>query len=268
MRGLLSLLLVVGCLMMSFTLPNQSEVRWLTLEEAMAQSKIHPKKIFVDIYTDWCTWCKKMEKFTFNNPYIANYINDKFYPVKIDAEMSQSVYFKGQNYIFRPGEGRKGRGVHELAIYLTRGRLSYPSVVFLDENLNNPQPVAGFQNPARMDMLLKFFGEDYYKYVDWNLFRQIYKSPIDWRTQSVPRQRQMARTQQRTQSATSSQQRVAKTQQPVQPSHKTTTTQPTYKTGVRTNTSTQQHYNRTTPKPSTYQSPPEPRRVGSGRADY
>jgi hypothetical protein len=87
--------------------------------------------------------------------------------------------FQNNNYIYRPDAGK--RGVHELAIFLTRGRLNYPSVVFLDEGLENPQPVSGFQNPVSMDKLLKFFGEDYYKTLDWGIFKQIYESPLEGR---------------------------------------------------------------------------------------
>ena len=115
---------------------------------------------------------------TFDNPVIAAYINKNFYPVKFDAETKKSITFKDNKYNFRPNVGKRG-GVHEMAIYLTRQRLNYPSVVFLDENMENPQPVDGFQNPARMDKLLKFFGEDYYKQVDWGLFNQLYKSPLE-----------------------------------------------------------------------------------------
>lgn len=175
---------------MSFSIPNAQQlgsekveskkpttkIQWLSFDEAMRRHKQNPKKIFVDLYTDWCIWCLKMEKATFEHPVIAEYINENFYPVKLDAEMRQAILFKNNEYVFRPNEGR--RGVHEMAIYLTRGRLNYPSVVFLDENISNPQPVPGYQNPVRMDKLLKFFGENYYKQVDWGLFNQIYKSPL------------------------------------------------------------------------------------------
>ena len=190
------LALISSCLCISFTTSNNQssnddddktkniteeavKIEWLSLDQAIAKQRTHPKKIFVDIYTDWCIWCTKMEKATFEHPYIAEYINANFYPVKLDAETKQSMFFKNNQYYFKPNEGRHGRGVHEIAIYLTRGRLNYPSIVFLDENASNPQPIAGFQNPIRMDKLLKFFGEGYYKQIDWLLFNQIYKSPLD-----------------------------------------------------------------------------------------
>ncbi len=151
-------------------------IQWLPIEDALEKCKENPKKIFVDVYTDWCTWCKKMEASTFMHPTIVEYINENFYPVKLDAEMKQNLLFNNKEYGFLPTEGRNG--VHEIALYLTRGRLNYPSVVFLDEGMSNPQPIPGFQNPVRMDKLLKFFGENYYLQVDWGLFNQLYESTI------------------------------------------------------------------------------------------
>lgn len=191
MRNFLTLLLV--CLLcMSFSLPNNggekvsgsvavnkdsAKINWLTFEEAVEKNKKKPKKVFVDLYTDWCVWCSRMEKLTFEHPDIAQYINDTFYPVKLDAETKRAILFNNANYSFLPNASE--RGIHEMAIYLTRGKLNYPSVVFLDENMSNPQPVPGFQNPIVMDKLLKFFGEDYYKQIDWGLFKQMYESPLE-----------------------------------------------------------------------------------------
>lgn len=158
---------------------HKVKVEWMSFEEAVKKNQENPKKLFVDLYTDWCTWCLKMEKATFENPVIAQYINENFYPVKLDAETQRSINFKGKDFVFRPDEGSSGRGVHEIAISLTRGRLNYPSVIFLDEGVANPQPVSGFQNPVRMDKLLKYFGENYYKQVDWGLFSQLYQSPLE-----------------------------------------------------------------------------------------
>ncbi|HMS51192.1 MAG: DUF255 domain-containing protein [Sphingobacteriales bacterium] len=152
------------------------QVKWLTLDEAIELHKDEPKKIFVDLYTDWCVWCAKMDKATFQNPIVAEYINDNFYPVKLNAETAETLYFRGNEYAFLPEEGRNG--LNEITLFLTRGQLSFPAVVFLDETLENPQPVSGFLNPANMDALLKFFGEDYYKNVDWGLFNQLYESPF------------------------------------------------------------------------------------------
>ena len=66
---------------------NAQDVEWLSWNEAVerAQTDQNPKKIFVDVYTDWCGWCKKMDKDTFQNPEVANYMAANFYMVKMDG---------------------------------------------------------------------------------------------------------------------------------------------------------------------------------------
>ena len=74
---------------------NQAKVNWVSIEEAQILMKKEPMKIFIDFYTDWCGWCKRMDAQTFANPIIAAYLNKHFYAVKIDAEQSEPITFKG-----------------------------------------------------------------------------------------------------------------------------------------------------------------------------
>jgi len=161
---------------------NNGKVAWMSLEEAIEKNKENPKKVLVDLYTPWCTWCMKMDKATFNNPAIATYINENFYPVKLDAETKRPIQFKGETYNFDPKAANNRRGVHQIAIWLTRSKLNYPSVVILDESMGNPQVIHGFKNPVEMDKFIKFFGEDFYTEMDWNLFIQLYESPLERNT--------------------------------------------------------------------------------------
>ncbi|WP_420909560.1 thioredoxin family protein [Eudoraea chungangensis] len=151
------------------TATKAQEVQWLSWEEAtqLAQSDAAPKKIFIDVYTDWCGWCKKMDKDTFQNEEVATYMTANFYMVKLDGEGKEPIEYNGKTYSYVPS-GR--RGYHELAAALMQGKLSYPTVIFLDENLKMLSPVPGYQKPAPFLNIARYFGDDIYKEKDWNSY--------------------------------------------------------------------------------------------------
>ncbi|NER10732.1 Thioredoxin-related protein [Muriicola jejuensis] len=145
------------------------QVQWLTWQEAteLARKDGNTKKIFIDVYTDWCGWCKRMDQDTFQNPQVAAYMNENFYMVKMDGEGKEPIEFKGKTYTYVPS-GR--RGYHQFAAALLQGRLSYPTVVFLDEQFNMLSPVPGYQKPGPFLNIARYFGEDIYKELDWKTY--------------------------------------------------------------------------------------------------
>ena len=159
----------------SFSLPEEAEVKWLSFEEAIAMHEQAPKKLLIDLYTDWCGWCKVMDNKTYSKKEIADYINENFYPVKFNAEQKESVEFRGHTFNFVPS-GR--RGVHELAAALTRNQLSYPTTVFMDEELRIIQPIAGYLKPDQMEPILLYIGEDHFKSTKWEDFKKNHKSSL------------------------------------------------------------------------------------------
>ena len=166
LRTFLSICLIFT---LSISAAQETAVTWLSWDEAVELSKTNPKKVFIDVYTDWCGWCKKMDKDTFQNPEVAAYMNDNFYMVKLDGEGKDPIEFRGKTYKFVPS-GRKG--YHEFAAALLQGRLSYPTVVFMDEELNILSPVPGYQRPKPFLNIAKYFGSNIYKEKDWKAYSQ------------------------------------------------------------------------------------------------
>jgi thioredoxin-related protein len=158
-----------------FTLSvSAQEVTWLSWNEAyeLSQTDKNPKKLFIDVYTDWCGWCKKMDKDTFQNPEVAAYMQANFYMVKLDGEGKEEITYNGKTFKFIP-QGR--RGYHEFAAALMQGKMSYPTVIFLDENLGMLSPVPGYQKVEPFMQIARYFGDNIYKEKDWKTYSGVGK---------------------------------------------------------------------------------------------
>ena len=153
---------------------EEAKIKWVTLEEAYKLNQKQPRKIFIDMYTEWCGWCKVMDKNTFSEPKVAQILNEKFYAVKFNAEQHEDVVLNGHTYKFVTVENR---GYHELAAALLNNQLSYPTVVFLDDNFNMIQPLPGYRKPEEFHPIIQFIGEDHYKTTKWADWQSSYKSP-------------------------------------------------------------------------------------------
>ena len=144
--------------------PNSTDekgaVNWLTMEEAAQLAEQDGKKILVDMYTDWCGWCKVMDRNTYSNQEIADYINTNFHPVKMDAQQKESLTLNGKTYGLR-GEGR--RGYNEFAIQVLGGKMSFPSTVFLNSDLSVLFVVPGYLKPNEFSPILSYTYEEAYK---------------------------------------------------------------------------------------------------------
>ena len=154
---------------------SKSKVNWISIDNLEELSKKESRKVLVDLYTDWCGWCKRMDKSTFNHPEIAEYLNNNFYSIKFNAENKSNINFKGKDYKF-VAAGR--RGYNELAYKFANGRLSYPTIAFLDEDLNIIQAFPGYKQAHQFDPLLHFISEDHYKSDNYMQFSKGFKSNI------------------------------------------------------------------------------------------
>jgi len=139
---------------------GEPHINWISMEEAAERSATAPKKILVDVYTDWCGWCKRMDKDAYEKASVTNYINENFYAVKFDAEQKEDVVLGDRTFKF-VANGR--RGYHELAATMLNGRLSYPHTVFFDETLQKIAAIPGYRPEKELFAMLNYFNQNVYK---------------------------------------------------------------------------------------------------------
>lgn len=160
-----------------------SAVRWYSFEGALmlngerAAQGLPTKKIFVDVYTDWCGWCKRMDATTFAHPIIVEKLNSKWIPVKLNAERKDTIIINGQEFVNQNPE--KSRNSHQLAQVLLQGQMSYPSYILIDETGKQVQTVKGYQSAAQLEMLLDFFNSNIYKTTNWEEFQRTYQGSVN-----------------------------------------------------------------------------------------
>lgn len=126
---------------------DHSKIEWLDFETAIDKNEEKKKPIFIDIYTDWCGWCKKMDATTFQDKKVVDFMNEHFYAVKMNAESKEPIAFKEKLYEYK----KYGRaGYNELAVNLLANKMSFPSFVVLSKRQVKVATIAGYQKPNQL----------------------------------------------------------------------------------------------------------------------
>jgi thioredoxin-related protein len=138
---------------------EENTIKWLSYSEAAKLNAKKPKKIFVDVYTDWCGWCKQLDKTSFRDPSVVKYVNKQYYAVKLNAESNDKVMYQGKEMT----AAQLARNVFHAT--------GYPTTVYLDERENLLQPLSGYLEADMLNKVLHFYGDDHYKTISWDNFQ-------------------------------------------------------------------------------------------------
>ena len=158
---------------------TESSIEWVSINDLEELQKKEPRKVLVDVYTKWCGPCKLMLKQTFHDPEVVNYINEHYYAVKFNAEGDEVIKFKGYEFTnddYKPNKpGRNSTHDFTLAIAPVNGRIAYPTIVYLDEDLNIIFPLQGLMRPPQIMPLLTYINQDKFKDTKYEEFLKEYE---------------------------------------------------------------------------------------------
>lgn len=122
-----------------------SEMKWYSFEEGYKLAKKQNKIMLVDVYTDWCGWCKRMDRDTYAKSEIMTLIEKDFIAIKFNPEVSQEYMFEGKKY-----------NGSELASVLSKNQLSgYPTTIFYQPNSKKTNVLGGYYDANRFKGVLE-----------------------------------------------------------------------------------------------------------------
>ena len=140
----------VLCMIFAVSVSFSKEPQWKKFNVGIAEAKKSGKKILVDVYTDWCGWCKKMDTTTYTDKAVANYLMKNFVIIKLNAEGDEKLSYQG--HIISPADFAQGMGID-----------GYPATVFLKSDGQPITLLPGYAEPDRFIHVLSFIGENHYE---------------------------------------------------------------------------------------------------------
>jgi thioredoxin-related protein len=132
-------------------------ILWKSMPEAERLARAKGKMVLIDITTNWTGWSNLMEKNTYSKKSIIRYLNENFYAVKLNAETTDTIVFNRLTYT-----RNNGSAYHTLAYSLLEGNMRFPSLVILDEDVNELLVIPGYMDARKMEVVLHYFFEKAY----------------------------------------------------------------------------------------------------------
>lgn len=136
---------------------DKIELKWKKFDEGITEAKKTKKKILLDVYADWCKWCKKLDAEVYTEPKVAAYLNKFYVLIKVNGESNDKLTYKNQ----RMTEEQFARVL---------GVTGFPTIMFLESNAEIIDKLGGFVTADRFLPIIQFIGEDYYKKMKWDEF--------------------------------------------------------------------------------------------------
>lgn len=112
---------------------GQERINWVSFEQLDSLLAVEPRETLIFIHTDWCSYCRKMEREIFTKQNLVTVINKNYYAVSLDAESAQEITF--DQSVWKPKSNKKRTGQHHpLALALLNGKqMVFPSLLRFDK---------------------------------------------------------------------------------------------------------------------------------------
>lgn len=132
---------------------------FLKYEDAVKLAKSQNKVILVDVFTDWCEWCKKLDENVYPDSAVKLEMGKYFAATKLNAESSSMRSFKGKD-------------LSEQQIASIWHVASYPTILFLSPDEEVITKIDGYTDPKEFAMILRFVGTGGYKNSDYDTWKK------------------------------------------------------------------------------------------------
>jgi thioredoxin-related protein len=129
---------------------KNASLQWRSFDEGVTLTKQENKKLLIDVYTDWCGWCKKMDKEVYGNEAVKNILGKKFVVVKLNAESNKTLTFNGNT-------------MSEMAFAQGAGVTGYPTTIFIDSDTKPITLLPGYVESKEFFKILTYIGDNHYK---------------------------------------------------------------------------------------------------------